>query len=930
MPPVSQLNQPVPDDARFSHLHALIDTLQSDVEAVFSIAHDVDSDERLAAMVAQLKGLSKEFVAMEQVVTDATSRAQGLALAQAEALVHSAEIIHELEETKQQLAEAQAKAESAASQTQALSDTIFEHSYDAIIVIQNEICVACNENALSLFEVDRAQIVGQQIGEVLSRIEGDESGTQSEIQGKLESDGHLQIVVDRHTRSGQNRIYELTITSFQANGESHVLIVGRDVTVKKQFEHELRQSRDFLTNTINAVPDQLCVKSSDNRIVLVNDAFCQLHGTDRDAVLGNHEHDISIAEWSDEPGTLERNVLISGESQDAEHELCHPDLGKRVFSFRRSSYVDAVSNEQYLVALSRDVTEEKEREHRLMLLASIFDNAQEAVAILDTKGRLREANHAFQSIAEQLQPDGQTEIESVLPWSEDEYSEVLSTVRCGTHWVGEITVNHDDRTRTFWASFSPAHDRNGVLQNIIAIFSDVTKITDAQQKLHQQALHDNVTGLPNRRFFRERLMEMIENAKSEDRFGVCFFDLDDFKHVNDSLGHEIGDQLLIEVAQRLAISLDNDCFVARFGGDEFAALIPDLDSEGKRIREVSESILSAIRRSFHISENQVFVGVSIGTTVFPTDAVHADALMKNADLAMYAAKDQGKNKIFKFSENMKTEAESRHKIQSDMRQGLEYEEFRIHYQPLVSLSQMKVVGCEALLRWTRADGTILPPSAYLQIAEQTGLICPITNHVFRTACLQLKAWEGTPFEDHVISINGSPSQIRHRQFIAELDKILQITKADPARLEFEITENAIMDDLSASIRQMEALQEMGIAIAIDDFGTGYSSLSYLKTFPVSTLKIDGSFIRDIPYDRKSTAVVRSIMSLAEGLDLRVVAECVETEPQLDFLTQCGCDVIQGYYFCRPLPVAEYEDWNSNADSLGLAVPTAADSCGLHI
>ena len=910
----TQLDHTIPDEARFSYLRNLIDTLQLEIEVTFAEIQQNEADTRLESMVSRVNDLSQEFLAMEQLVKDAKNQAEGLALAQADALVHSAEVISELEETKHQLAEAQARAESAAAQTQALSDTIFDRSFDAIVVIQEEHCIACNENALTLFELEREQIVGRWPYEILSSSEPIGSGSPEDVYARIDRDDHLQLAVARRTKNGEARVCELTITSFLANRKRHLLIVGRDITAKQKFEDELRQSRDFLTNTINAVPDQLCVKDSENKIVLVNDAFCELHGTNRETVLGNSEPAIAIGEWNGNPNLCENEVLESGDSHDAEHELAHPYFGKRVFSFRRSSYIDAISNEQYLVALSRDITQEKEREHRLMLLASIFDNAQEAVAILDTQGQLMEANHAFQNVAGQLRPNEIAEIEAILPWSQEEYFQVLSSVRSGNHWVGEISVAHGEKNRTFWASFSPACDRDGMLQNIIAIFSDVTKIADVQQKLHQQALHDNVTGLPNRRFFREKLTEMIETAKPDQEFGVCFFDLDDFKHVNDSLGHEIGDLLLTEVAERLSKELDEKCFVARFGGDEFAALVPNLDEDGIRMEKVSEAILSAIRRSYHISGNQVFVGVSIGTTIFPTDATHVDALMKNADLAMYAAKDQGKNKIYKFSTNMKTEAETRHQIQNDMRFGLECEEFKVHYQPLVCLSNPKVVGCEALLRWTRADGVILPPSTYLQIAEQTGLIYPITKHVFQTACLQLKEWENTPFENQVISVNVSPSQIRHRSFIPELEKTLLSTNADPTKLEFEITENAIMDDLAVAMNQMKALQEMGISIAIDDFGTGYSSLSYLKSFPVSTLKIDGSFIRDIPYDNKSTAVVRSIMSLAEGLGLRVVAECVETEAQLDFLKRCGCDLVQGYYFCRPVPIQEYEKWNLESNS----------------
>ena len=440
------------------------------------------------------------------------------------------------------------------------------------------------------------------------------------------------------------------------------------------------------------------------------------------------------------------------------------------------------------------------------------------------------------------------------------------------------------------------------------MFSDISQIEQTQQRLHRQALHDNLTGLPNRRYFSQQIKEMIDVSRTTNsQFGVCFLDLDDFKVVNDTLGHDAGDQLLIEVSERIKSCIFRDCFLSRFGGDEFALLIPEKDGE-RRISAVGEKVVRALNEPFDIGEHRVYIGVSIGKTMYPDDATDVNQLLRHADLAMYQAKDEGKNTIRGFSPEMAAEIEARQNLVNELRVAIAKKEVSIVYQPKRCLKTNRITGCEALVRWTK-DGKAVCPGEFIDVAEKSGLIFPLGDQIIEMAMRQAKQWRDENSFDGRIAINLSPRQLNDPEFIDRFEELLKCTDTKPEWFELEITENAMMENIECSLKLMESLNELGVKIAIDDFGTGYSSLNYLKTFPVSTLKIDLSFVRDLPGDLKAVAVAKTVLSLGHGLGIEVVAEGVENEAQRRFLEQAGCDVIQGYLVNRPLAPSEFIGWH---------------------
>lgn len=840
-----------------------------------------------ASSVTELRKLLEQM----RKQLDATCE-QNAALA--DAVVNSAQVIDELEQTKHQLALAQNEAEQAASNTRLLSDTIFERTHDAMLVLNSDhTLLSANQNANHLFQSDFSSHDENLMQYLADRytVEGAGENWLDNVLDELDEKGsagrELLLTGDR------KRWIDISFSLFQMRDGEHFLLIGRDITARKEFENELRRRRDFLHNTIDAIPDLLCVKSSDFEPVLVNNSF-------RESCLESS------------PASPEEAQLIErgGDSED-QHTLTDSGGRERTFSTRRSVFSDPVTREKFLVSASRDITEQKIIEDRNRLLASVFENAQEGVVILDVEGNVCEANPEFCGLSgcsqEQLLNQS---LSSIIAWEHLEFSEVLQSALEGKPCYGRVVLSRGskrEREVVYWGSLSVSRDERGRATNLIAMFSDISQIEQTQQRLHRQALHDNLTGLPNRRFFSQKIKEMIDVSRTTDsQFGVCFLDLDDFKVVNDTLGHDAGDQLLIEVSERIKSCIFRDCFLSRFGGDEFALLIPENDGD-RRISAVGERVVRALNEPFDIGEHRVYIGVSIGKTMYPGDATDVTQLLRHADMAMYQAKDEGKNTIRGFSPELAAEIEARQNLVNELRMAIAKKEVTIVYQPKRCLKTNRVTGCEALVRWTK-DGKAVCPGEFIDVAEKSGLIFPLGDQIIEMAMRQAKQWRDENSFDGRIAINLSPRQLNDPEFIDRFEELLKCTDTCPEWFELEITENAMMENIECSLKLMEALNELGVKIAIDDFGTGYSSLNYLKTFPVSTLKIDLSFVRDLPNDLKAVAVAKTVLSLGHGLGIEVVAEGVETEAQRRFLEQAGCDVIQGYLVNRPLAPSEFIGW----------------------
>jgi len=486
---------------------------------------------------------------------------------------------------------------------------------------------------------------------------------------------------------------------------------------------------------------------------------------------------------------------------------------------------------------------------------------------------------------------------------------VVRTTDAGTPVSGpcEVSAKHKNES---WIevemSLSSWVSSEGVF--VTAYFRDLSQRRETEEQIRFLAHHDSLTKLPNRTLFRDRLHQALAiSRRTRSKVALMLLDLDNFKVINDSLGHGIGDGLLKEVAARLVAQERETDTVARLGGDEFALILPQIRRADDAIM-IAERIIDRIAAPYEIEGNAMHVGTSIGITIFPEDGTDADTMIGNADMAMYQAKAEGKNTYRFYVEEMNANLIERKEMLEDMRQALQNDEFELYYQPQVHLGNHGVVGAEALLRWKCPKRGFVSPADFVPIAEQGGLIIPLGEWVIRAACRQIAAFDAAGMPMVRIAVNISTLQFRQKDLVDTVHAILKETQISPDRLEFEITESVVMADLESSIDMMKRLDEIGIRLAIDDFGTGYSSLSYLKRFPIQKLKIDQSFVQDVEESTDSEAIVNAIIGLGISMNLTTVAEGVETQAHLDLMRTAGCDLVQGYFFGRPMPSDEFSIW----------------------
>lgn len=558
--------------------------------------------------------------------------------------------------------------------------------------------------------------------------------------------------------------------------------------------------------------------------------------------------------------------------------------------------------------LTKEITQRRKAEQGLRLSAKVFENNSEAIMITDTKHDIVSVNHAFTVITGYAEDEVLGKNPRMFAsgrHNKEFYKAFFESLHSQDKWRGEIW-NKRKNGEVFpqWTTISVLRDEAGNITNQVSVFLDITERKKEEERIQYLANYDVLTGLPNRYLLGDRLENALNMAqRHETKLAVLFIDLDHFKNVNDSLGHDVGDELLKTVSQRLKSCLRRSDTIARQGGDEFIALLGDLNSEDE-VTFVAEKMIESLRGEFKVGEHQLSASLSIGVSVYPDDGDSAVQLLRNADLAMYRAKDAGRNQFQYYEASMNVKALKRMQLENDLRNAISKGQLMLYYQPKVKTLTGEVVGMEALLRWSHPQQGFISPAEFIPVAEESGLINEIGDWVLRQAALQQRIWQSQGYQIVPVAVNLSARQFGQKGVVEKIQAILRDVGIPPHYIELELTESLLMDMGQNSLAVMNQLSEAGFDLALDDFGTGYSSLSRLKLLPVKSLKIDQSFVRDIASDENDEAIVNATAVLAHALEMKVIAEGVETQEQLDFIRDLMCEEYQGYLFSRPLPADE--------------------------
>ncbi|TAN67305.1 MAG: EAL domain-containing protein [Methylobacter sp.] len=547
------------------------------------------------------------------------------------------------------------------------------------------------------------------------------------------------------------------------------------------------------------------------------------------------------------------------------------------------------------------------------LYQCFFEHSSDAMLIADADCKILHVNSAFVAITGYSLEESIGQTPHLLAsgvHNDSFYDQLWESLNQKGYWRGELVNKHKNgELFSIWQRINVIEDENRQVLYYISSFSDISIIKNTERKLWQMAHLDSLSGLANRSLFEQRLLQAIFAAKRSGQFGaVIFLDLDDFKKINDCLGHRCGDLLLQEVAKRLQANLRTEDTVARLGGDEFVILLSGLthkrDDAEKMAGSVAQKVLDALFQTYLLDGQELQISASLGITFFSTGFDEStEKLLRQADIAMYAAKTEGKSTYSFYHPDMLEQANKRLSIENELRSALQHDQIVLFYQPQYDVRH-QLLGFEALARWQHPEKGMISPADFLPIAEETGIIIELGERILYMACKQLAAWQAQGFDVPHLAINISPVQFNHFNFVDSVISALELTGVNPSTLMLEITENLIIKDINEVIEKMRLLKQRGIRFSIDDFGTGYSSLAYLQRMPINQLKIDRSFIQDIIHNENDAAIVNAIIAMACSLKLDIIAEGVETSEQVTYLADCGCNAFQGYWFSRPLPEAE--------------------------
>jgi diguanylate cyclase (GGDEF)-like protein/PAS domain S-box-containing protein len=722
-----------------------------------------------------------------------------------------------------------------------------------------------------------------------------------------------QKILDQYNQAFQKQVMHATQIRlfFYVACLTLMLIVVLVVSKLKLILSELHANEDLLRNVADNAPVMLWMSDQNNQLIFSNARWQQATNCTEQ---GNIFIDC-VANVHPEDKQRLRLVL-----QQQPHKKSETSLQFRVLDNKQNCrywttniiarYAD---NGKYLglIGSSVDITEQKLLELDMQLAAQVFEHSLEGIVITNAANEIVQINHAFCELTGYSRSEVFGKNPNILSSGlQDEafYQTMWQTIYKKGLWQGEV-YNRRKNGEIFpeWLSIIVVKNAAEEITHHIAIFSDITEKKRAEQDIHFLAHFDALTKLPNRILFNDRIQHAIQQAaRKKQCIAVLFLDLDRFKAVNDSLGHKAGDELLVEVAADISSCIQDIDTLARIGGDEFIILLEAMDKQSvyKDCPIVAEKIIQKLATEYQIKDSPVFIGVSIGIAIYPDDGQSIEMLTQRADMAMYHAKEQGRNNFQFYSDQLNSIVQTRLKLETDLRTAIEQQQFFLHYQPQYNLITQKIEGFEALVRWQHPQMGLIPPDDFISIAEETGLIMEIGKWVLKTACEQLLVWQQTTGQPLRMAVNVSLKQLESGKFIDCVKTVLAQTNIAPATMELEVTESIFLEEDSVSLQVLTQLDQLGVQISMDDFGTGYSNMGYLKKLPIDRIKIDRCFVTDIPHDENDAAIVCAIIDIAKHFNIKVIAEGIEYQEQAEYLISKGCDEGQGYLFSQPVPVME--------------------------
>lgn len=731
---------------------------------------------------------------------------------------------------------------------------------------------------------------------------------------------------------------------FTPIGDGQFMLEARDITDRTRTAEVLQEREQRLRGILDTVADAIITIDIKGKVVAFNKAAEYIYGYEAREVLGQNismliaqphaaNHDQYLANYKNTgkkkiigvTGREEKGIRQNGEEfplEIAVTELRHGT--KRFFTGVVRDITDRKQAEEQIRRhrdeletrveertreLTQEILERQRAEDKLRLAGEVIEALNEGVVIINPDFRISSVNPAYTDISgyDLREVIGNFPINhTALSQGGAMFDDMWAGLEARGRWEGEFwNLRKSGEEYAERLSVTAITNATGEVMQFAAIISDITKRKQDEERILYQANYDSLTGLPNRSLFLDRLTQAINNMqRSNKNLGLLFIDLDGFKLVNDTLGHDVGDMLLKEAAKRLGTCVRTGDTVARLGGDEFTIIMPNLD-DPKNAPLVAQRVLDSLGRAFLLGGHEAFVSGSIGITIFPDDAKDAQELLKNADAAMYRAKEEGKANYQFFTADMNELVKERMVVKNGLSKALENNEYRLLYQPKLDIKSNRVTGAEALMRWESPDLGLVSPVKFIPILEETGMVVEVGEWAIYTACRQHVEWLKQGLPPIKVAVNLSARQLREPSFVNIVKTALKKNNLPPSAIEIEITESMLMSDAPIIVAALEDLHDFGVHISMDDFGTGYSSLSYLKRFPIDTIKIDRSFVNDIHVDHDDAEIIHTIINMGHTLNRKIIAEGVETEEQLDILKAYRCDEIQGYFFSKPLTAEDF-------------------------